>query len=159
MHSAELCVKYMRLRFGKEADYSEAFLPEIERVLGLLCVSMPGSNPSEDDVDSMCEMFGSYLGETFRRNRGGEWGLSHGEAVTLQCGGGWLSFPFARVHKRLKNGEEDNVHHWYMVLTQYAAKGSASAAPVGSSVPPPLPGTTPPPLPRKKGFFSRLFGG
>ena len=150
--SANFCVKFIRHKFGKEADYSEGFVPEVETILQLLHLSMPASKPTEDDIQQFCTMFGSYLGETYRRNRGGEWGVSDGNTPTLNFGGGYNSFPWARVYKRLINGEEDNVHHWYLAMIQYA-----SGSPEASSAPPPLPTVTP--LPPKKGFLSRLFGG
>lgn len=37
--SADLCVKFIRHKFGKDADYSEAFLPEIESILQMLHLS------------------------------------------------------------------------------------------------------------------------
>lgn len=159
IQSADFCVKFIRHKFGKNADYSEAFLPEVENILALLHLSMPASKPSEADIEQFCSMFGSYLGETYRRNRGGEWGVSQGSTPTLSFGGGLKSFPWARVYNRLHNGDEDNVHHWYLGMVGYAANGLG--APLS---PPPLPQPPPPlpplpPLPQKKGFFARLFGG
>ena len=149
--SAQLCVMFIKQKFGKTADYSEAFLPDVENILGLLHVSIPASKPSEDDIEQFCTMFGSYLGETYRHNRGGEWGVSDGNTPTLSFGGGYKSFPWARVHKRLINGDEDNVHHWYLGMVQYAAGDGSSPA-----TPPPLPKAPPPP--EKKSFLGRLFG-
>lgn len=148
--SAELCVRFIEHKFGKTADYSEAFLPEIESILGLLHLSMPASKPSQDDIQQFCTLFGSYLGETYRRNRGGEWGVSDGNTPTLSFGGGYKSFPWARVYKRLINGDEDNVHHWYLGMIQYASGGSSLP-----TTPAPLSKTL---LPEKKSFLRRLFG-
>lgn len=154
--SAEICVMFIKQKFGKTADYSEAFLPEVENILGILHSSMPASKPSEDDIQQFCTMFGSYLGETYRKNRGGEWGVSNGNTPTLSFGGGYQSFPWARVYKRLLNGDEDNVHHWYLGMIKYAADGELSP-PALSATPPPLPGASSPP-PAKKSFLGRLFG-
>ena len=155
--SADFCVKFIQHKFGKNADYSEAFVPEIENILHLLHLSMPASKPSEDDIEQFCSMFGSYLGETYRRNRGGAWGVSDGRTPTLSFGGGFKSFPSARVYKRLINGEEDNVHHWYLGMIQYGS-GGASTQNTPPSTPPPLP-QSPSTAPKEKGFFSKLFGG
>lgn len=160
IRGADLCVKFIHHKFAKTADYSEAFLPEVENILQLLHLSMPSAKPSEDDIEQFCSLFGSYLGETYRRNRGGEWGVSDGNTPTLSFGGGYKSFPWARVYKRLTNGEEDNVHHWYLGMVQYASGAGASPSPGTSSTPPPLPSSAKPPAPpTKKGFFSKLFGG
>ena len=154
--SAELCVSYLKSKFGKTADYSEAFVAEVENVLALLHLSMRAAKPSAGDIEQFCSMFGSYLGETYRRNRGGVWGVSEGNTPTLSFGGEYKSFPWARVYKRLLNGGEDNVLHWYQAMIQYAAEGNPapSAAP---AIPPPLPTSTPPA--QKKSFLRRLFGG
>lgn len=157
-HSADRCVQFIRNKFGRTADYSEAFVPEIENIMGLLHTSLPAAKPSEDDIQQFCMLFGSYLAETYRRNRGGEWGLAN-DTPAFSFGGGYKSFPWTRVYKRLLNGEEDNVHHWYMGMVEHAS-GLHSSSPAPSAMPPPLPQTPPPPnLPEKKGFFSRLFGG
>lgn len=160
-HSADLCVKFIRHKFGREADYSEAFIPEVENILQLLHLSMASERPSDDDIGFFCNMFGSYLGETYRRHRGGEWGTSDGNTPTLCFGSGYKSYPWARVYKRLINGEEDNVHVWYLGMIQYADGG-----PSLSPTPPPLPTEpsvlsqpkTRTTLPKKRGLLSKFFG-
>lgn len=157
-HSAELCVRFIEQKFGRTADFSEEFVPEIENILGLLHATLPIEKPSEDAMEQFCSMFGSYLGETYRRNRGGEWGVSDGHTPTLSFGGGFKSFPWARVYKRLVNGEEDNVHHWYLEMIKYSS-GDESAPSSTIVIPPPLPQGSAVKPPTKKGFFSKLFGG
>lgn len=155
--SADLCVKFIQHKFGKSADYSEAFLPEVDNILQVLHLSLATAKPSEDDIQQFCRMFGSYLGETYRLNRGGEWGVSDGRTPTLSFGGGFRSFPWARVYKRLVHGEENNVHHWYLGMIKYGSEGGS--VPQKSPVlPPPLP-ESPPSSPKTRGFFSKLFGG
>lgn len=126
---ADLCVNFIQQKFGKTADYSESFVLEIENILQLLHLSIPMSRPSEEDIQQFCSMFGSYLGETYRRNRGGEWGVSHGNIPTLSFGGGFKSFPWARVYKRIVNGKEDNVHDWYLAMIEYAGHGKPASNP------------------------------
>jgi hypothetical protein len=113
---------------------------------------MAAEKPSEKAIQNMATLFGSYLGETYRRNHGGEWGVSE-DTPALSFGQRFCSYPWARVYKRLSNGEEDNVHHWYLGMIQYGINGGQ---PQVSSP------TNPPPLPlppQKKGLFSKLFGG
>lgn len=145
--AADKCVAFIQQKFGKTADFSDAFVPEIERMLGLMQLQMKKANPSEKDVQTISTFFGSYLGETYRRNHGGEWGISN-DTPALSFGAGYCSYPWARVYKRLENGEEDNVHHWYAGMLQYASGETEVSAPL------PLK----PQTEAKKGLLARLFG-
>jgi hypothetical protein len=151
IQNADLCVKFIQTKFGKDADYSEVFLPHIEHILQLLHLSISAEKPSESDIEHFSAMMGSYLGETFRRNHGGEWGVSEGNTPTLSFGSDYKSFPWIRVYKRLINGEEDNVYDWYHGMIQYTLSGSSSS-PSQSPLKQGLPIST-----QKKGFLSRLF--
>lgn len=153
--SSKQCIHFVQSKFGWVPDYSESCVPRIEDILQLLHLSMRQEKPPEAVVHQMCELFGSYLGETYRRNHGGEWGTTHDRTPALSFGGGYTSFPWARVYKRLINGDEDNVHHWYVIMIQYASGGGETQQ--TSSSPPPLPVSPPPLPPQKKGFLRRFL--
>lgn len=148
--AADKCVAFIQQKFGKTADFSDAFVPDIESMLSLMQLQMRKANPSEKDIQTISTFFGSYLGETYRRNHGGEWGISN-DTPALSFGGGYCSYPWARVYKRLEKGEEDNVHHWYTGMRQYAAGETE-----GSSLQAPLP--LKPQPEKKRGLFARLLG-
>lgn len=139
-HTAEGCVRFLQSKFGKTADYSDAFVAEVEAILELLWLQKPIFKPSQEDVEEFATLFGSYLGETYRRNHGGEWGTTNGKAVALRTRSGIVCYPWGRVLKRLTNGAEDNVHHWYLVLIRYETEGMPTT-------PPPLPAARPPGMP------------
>ena len=74
--------------------------------------------PSEAEVQKVCKMLGGYIGEVFRRARGGEWALDQEyQALGLHRGDRWV-FPPAKVHKRLTNGAEDNLWSYFNVLLE-----------------------------------------
>jgi hypothetical protein len=98
-------------------------------------------------------LFGSYLGETFRRHHGGEWGVCM-DMPALRFGEGNICFPWQRVLKRLRNGEEDSVYIWYMAMVRLITNGSAEGEGVKLTVR--TLEATPPP--RRKSLLSRLFG-
>lgn len=104
--AAEKCVAFLKQKFGKSLDYSDKSVEDVEAVLTLLHRSMPVEKPSPDDIEDFAMLFGSYLGETYRRNHGGQWGLSNGMPA-LAIGSGYTSYPWSRVFKRLTNGEEE----------------------------------------------------
>lgn len=147
LRAAEGCVRHLRSKFGKVADYSDAFVAEVESTLEFLWYRMPLDKPSQEDIEEFATVFGSYLGETYRRNHGGEWGTASGNAVALRTRSGVVCYPWGRVLKRLTNGPEDNVHHWYLALIRYDSEGMPVTPPSPPAMPPPLPPASPPAVP------------
>ncbi len=109
-------------------DYSPESVKQVEGVLEKLYAEIPRGffarllrkGPSQDDIATICKMYGGYVGEVIRRTGGGEWALdtevSPGETViSLRKGEGCI-FPPAKIHKRLLNGPEDNVWIYFQVL-------------------------------------------
>src|SRR5438067_2073730 len=78
---AEDAVDYADSKFGIALDYSQASVEQVERILEQLYAEMPRGLlarlrkpvPSADTIDQICKMLGGYVGEVFRRLRGGEW--------------------------------------------------------------------------------------
>jgi hypothetical protein len=92
-------------------------------MLGRLHDEMANAQPPEDAIWTFAKAFGSYVGEVLRRHRGGEWGMvsMNGQPFPgLQQKNGALCWPWSKVQKRLVNGPEDNVWHYYRVLVQDA---------------------------------------
>jgi len=76
--------------------------------------------PSEEQVVTFAKMLGSYIGEVFRRNHGAAWGMVTfaGDSIPglRATGTEHLFWPMGKVQKRLVNGYEDNVWHYYQSL-------------------------------------------
>src|SRR5262245_41270518 len=111
--------------FGVTLDWSEASVRQVEQMLGRLHDEMVSAQPPEDAVWTFAKAFGSYVGEVLRRHHGGEWGMVSmgGQSFPgLQQVGGALCWPWGKAHKRLVNGPEDNVWHYYSVLVQRPAE-------------------------------------
>ena len=105
--------------FGVTLDWSEASVREVEQMLGRLHDEMASAQPPEDAVWTFAKAFGSYVGEVLRRHHGGVWGMVSMDGQSfpgLQQAGGSLCWPLGRAHKRLTNGPDDNVWHYYNVL-------------------------------------------
>jgi hypothetical protein len=115
---------------GVTLDYSDDSVKGVEAVLERLYAEMPHSflarlfhrGPSEDQVWSMCKMYGGYIGEVVRRTRGGEWvidaDIAPGEQVIALRKGDSRMFPPSKVHKRLTNGPEDNVWFYFQAIAK-----------------------------------------
>jgi hypothetical protein len=112
---AEQAVQKAR-EFNTQLDYSENSLMEVEVILAQLALQLPEG----DAAGETCKMWGSYLGEVVRRRFGGEWSVEtypgkQFATLTLSIGGNKL-FPTMKVHRRLTQGEDDNVWLFYKMI-------------------------------------------
>ncbi|HLJ29970.1 MAG TPA: hypothetical protein VKY85_24900 [Candidatus Angelobacter sp.] len=117
--------------FTAQLDYSENSLMEVETILARLSREMPASKPSDDDVSELCKVWGSYLGEVVRRRFGGEWSIEtypgkQFATLTLNVNGNKL-FPSIKVHRRLTEGESDNVWSFYRMVKTKLEKPTTDA--------------------------------
>jgi len=118
--------------FGAGLDYSEDSLKELENILSRLQKRSEG-NSTQEELDETCKMWGSYLGEVVRRRFGGTWSIEtypgkRFATLTLSVGGSKL-FPSMKVHRRLTQGESDDVWTFYkMVKARLEASPQAGSA-------------------------------
>ena len=106
--------------FKARLDYSENSLMEVETILAQLARELPTAQPATEDLTEICKMWGSYFGEVVRRRFGGEWSIEtypgkQFATLTLNVGGGKL-FPSMKIHRRLTEGEADNVWSFYKMI-------------------------------------------
>ena len=123
-------VNAARNNFNIELDYSPESIKTIEDLLGRLYPAVRRGwfrrllrlGLSDEQVDMICKMFGGYIGEVVRRQKGGEWAIITNplgtENVIALVNGEEKIFPPSKVYKRLVNGEEDNVWHYFQVVTE-----------------------------------------
>jgi hypothetical protein len=114
---AEQAVQKAR-EFNTQLDYSENSLMEVEVILAQLA----RQSPEGDAAGETCKMWGSYLGEVVRRRFGGEWSVEtypgkQFATLTLSIGGNKL-FPTMKVHRRLTQGEDENVWVFYKMIKE-----------------------------------------
>jgi hypothetical protein len=138
-------VDFARDHFGLSLDGTDASIEQIETILTRFHDEMAAASPTQETILQFAKMFGSYVGEVFRRNHGARWGMVTIGADTFPgmetdkvAARFW---PWGRVQKRLVNGPEDNVWHYYMEL----------AAQHGNGLPP----TTPP---TQRSWWRKLTG-
>jgi hypothetical protein len=108
--------------FHVQLDYSENSVMEVETILARLAGEMPTRNPSAEELSEMCKVWGSYLGEVVRRRFGGHWSIEsypgkQFATLTLTVSGNKL-FPSMKVHRRLNEGESDNVWAFYRMVKE-----------------------------------------
>jgi len=125
IESATAVVAFAQQNFGEHLDYSDASIEIVERMLESAHAAYRNGQLAAEEVQKQAQFIGSYIGETYRRNHGADWGLvtSDGaKAVGLQSKSdskpAGLFWPIARVEKRILNGGEDNVLHYYQFLVR-----------------------------------------
>jgi len=69
----------------------------------------------DDTINRMTATFGSFLGETIRRNYGGSWDDINGE-LGIRFDEKNAIFPYAKLRKQFENGAEDSILSFYQVI-------------------------------------------
>jgi hypothetical protein len=120
-------IDFARDTFGLSLDWTDRSVKHVETILGSLYDQIPTEKPSEEQVFQFAKVLGSYVGEVFRRNHGAVWGMvsvEDGSFPGLRADQTGTEFwPWGRAHRRLTNGPEDNVWHYYQVLLSEEGEG------------------------------------
>ena len=93
--------------------YDELHKPSLKRRFGL--------GHGEVDIEQWANLWGIYIGEALRIELGGEWIMGHEEAPNLlavQFPDGTVTFPTAKVFKRLSDGAVQNVAIYYDMIVR-----------------------------------------
>lgn len=123
---AHEAVEFANRNFGVTLDFSNASVERVEIIAEELHQSIPQGmlnklfhlSPSEGEIQKICDMFGAYIGEVFRRSKGGDWATNQEfSAIGIQHGASWL-FPQGRVHDRLRDGAEHNLWSYFSGLLE-----------------------------------------
>ena len=123
---AEDAVEFAEQRYAVHLDGSPESVEKVEALAEQLFRFTPRSRlgrlfkkgPSAEEVDTVCKMLGGYIGEAFRRVKGGDWAINEEfSALGVQRGESWI-FPPAKVHKRLTNGNEDNLWSYFKIVVE-----------------------------------------
>ena len=124
-------IDHARRAFERKLDFSAESVEQVEAILtemydlkkpkGFLS-RLLRATPSEEVLWTFSKMYGAYVGEVLRRLGGGEWYLDE-EVVPGQRTIGLRKndhrvWPPSKVGKRLFNGPEDNVWHYFQIVAQ-----------------------------------------
>ena len=138
-------VDFAKKSFRVKLDWSDQSVQHVEGILAQLHDSLPSAQPDEEAIWSFAKMLGSYVGEVYRKRHSGRWGMVTLNDQTfpgMQSTSGTNFWPWARAQKRIVNGPEDNMWHYYKVLLE------KTASPMSTTTPP----VTAP-------WWKRIFGG
>jgi len=126
----EMAIRTADEKWGVDLDFSEKSLDGLEAILAKLyeltqqAAARGEPGPTNDQLNTMCLMWGVYLGEVMRRHFGGKWKVApspRNPNGILQLAMGQAStFPQQKIYKRLINGQEDNVAFYFRAMRQTA---------------------------------------
>jgi hypothetical protein len=103
-----------------DLDFSENSLMELEAILDGVARDGASIASSAAELTEVCKTWGSYFGEVVRRRFGGEWSIEtypgkQFATLTLTIAGNKL-FPSMKVHRRLTEGQADNLWSFYKMI-------------------------------------------
>ncbi|MCB1008327.1 MAG: hypothetical protein KDB94_05455 [Acidobacteria bacterium] len=123
-------VDHAKQAMGVDLDFSPESVRKVESILATMFEARPkgflsrlfSKGPSPELLDTFSKMYGAYVGEVLRRAGGGEWFVDTEVApghrvIGLRKGDGRI-WPTAKVGKRLTNGSEDNVWHYFQIIRE-----------------------------------------
>lgn len=141
---AEMMVLAAKEISGAALDFTPASLEGVDQILD----QMHQAGEKSDMIAETLFGFGCYVGEVFVRHHNGRWRVTDktsmkglaGFPMVVELANNVVCNPIGKVFKRIENGAEDNLPHFYHVFT------SESDNP-----------THPPQVQDKPGFWRRLF--
>lgn len=111
---------FLRNHFGITLDWSDASIQHIESVMDRFHLEAAKAKPSPEQVMKFAKMFGSYIGEVYRKNHGATWGLVEKDGQRfpgLKAQTSDTTFwPWGKARNRLVDGAAHNVSHYYSAL-------------------------------------------
>lgn len=110
---------FFRDHFHITLDWTDPSIERVELVMDTFHRQLAQAKPSPEKVMQFAKLFGSYIGEVYRKNHGATWGMveMNGQSFPgLQTRSGTLFWPWGRAQNRLVDGPENNVWHYYSTL-------------------------------------------
>jgi len=110
---ASVHVNMFKNLFGVEFDFTPKSLSLLDTLIG---AGWPDRN--EKYVDYLTLLFGSYLGETIRKEHGGHWTFNDESGFFIRGIGscGFKAYPFSKIRKRILNGKDESLATYYISL-------------------------------------------
>jgi len=117
---ADRAVEFARERLGVTLDWSDESVRLVEDILSRLHEDIEKANPTEGEILQFAKIFGSYVGEVFRKNHGALWGiitLQGRRIFGLQIPDSEMRiWPWLLAQNRITNGPEDNISYFYKMV-------------------------------------------
>ncbi len=117
MHdTADDAVKIADEEFSVELDHSQHSVTKVDDILSSFLSKYSDETLEDSAVFTLCNVFGAYTGEVFRKTYGGEWRYdnSNPDAPYVLLEVGSRSYSFAGIcYERLVNDSEVTVKEYF----------------------------------------------
>ena len=110
-------VDVTKQNFSKQLDFSEESIKDVEACLDILSKTREKYKPSDEETLVMAKTYAGYIGQVIKLKWGGEWkeekdySFDNGPALKVKETNLFL---VSKVYRRIVNGSEDNVWHFYL---------------------------------------------
>lgn len=107
--------------FAVELDRSQESIQRVDEILGRIHDSVEAQQIDEEAIGNFAKTFGSYVGEVYRKHRGGAWGmLTMGENTfpAMESTSGTQFWPWGRAYKRIVKGKDENIWNYYQSIDE-----------------------------------------
>ena len=97
-------------------NWSDESIKHVEHILSIFHDQLHETKLSDSKLTMFAQMFGSYLGEVYRRNHTAEWGMvtSKGDSIPgMQTSNKQCFLPWGRAIDRIVKGPENNIWDYY----------------------------------------------
>jgi hypothetical protein len=115
-------IQFAKQHFDVVLDGTDSSIVDLERMLDIFYRQKADAGPDEHTISQFGALFGSYVGEVFRKNHGGQWGfITHDDQRfpgMRADRSGQLFWPWGRVQNRISKGPEDNVADYYRIIVR-----------------------------------------
>lgn len=120
---ANEAIKFALQQFDIHLDWSEDSITKVEMALSKMRESYLSTlpQPTEEQVMSFTNAYGSYIGELYRKNHGAEWGtvmIAGQKFPGMKTRYGFCFWPWGKALNRVLNGESDSITLYYKYLIQ-----------------------------------------
>lgn len=125
---AEDAVRYALGSHNFRLDYSDRSIASADAIADRIQQYIPRNRiakwlrpgPTDDEIEHLCQMLGSYIGETYLRLKGGEWAIHEETGMPgIVRNGGWV-FPVEKVRKRMRGSQDENLYRYFKVVLDEA---------------------------------------
>ncbi|MGB0413112.1 MAG: hypothetical protein ACPGJU_01585 [Coraliomargarita sp.] len=135
IHEASRWVSGALTSSGFKADYSLNSLKEIERFFEENIIESkpkPGGFLAEQ-FGSRIFAIGAYIGDVLIQHSNGHWEASDDDPkvemnIKIVSQTGLEAWPVQKLLKRIKNGSEENIHHYGLAFIKHSEKESSNKA-------------------------------
>jgi hypothetical protein len=112
-------VDFTNQKFKKQLNFSEDSIKDVEECLDALSRTRAQYKPTNEQLYNTAKMYAGYIGQVIKLKWGGDWrdeseySLKNGPALKVND---QQLFLVSKIYRRLVNGPEDNIWHFYLIF-------------------------------------------